>query len=133
MKFDRSTIIGFVVLAALFFGYFYFNNREQATYLKEKERTDSIAAANRPKPDTLAFRQDSMRADSNNRIIRSGSFQSAINGREELAYIENDLFRIAFTTKGGQPKWIELKKYKNMDSGFVKLLNTPNDKISYII
>ncbi|MET0637806.1 MAG: membrane protein insertase YidC [Chitinophagaceae bacterium] len=133
MKFDRSTIIGFVVLALLFFGYFYYNNKEQAIMLKEKERTDSIAAANRPKPDTLAFRQDSIRSDSNNRIIRSGYFQSSISGTEEIAYLENDVFRVAFTSKGGQPKWVELKKFKNMDSGHVRLASMPHDKISYIV
>ncbi len=31
MNFDRNTVIGFVVLAALFFGYFYYNNKEQAS------------------------------------------------------------------------------------------------------
>ncbi|RYY59978.1 MAG: membrane protein insertase YidC [Chitinophagaceae bacterium] len=133
MKFDRNTVLGFVVLGLLFFGYFYFNNKEQAAYLKEKERVDSIALANQPKPDTLAFKKDSLRADSSNRQIRSGYFQSAINGSEQLVYLENDLFRIAFTTKGGQPKWIELKKYKNMDSGFVRLANTARDRISYTV
>ena len=49
MKFDRNTVIGFVVLAALFFGYFYYTNKEQATYKKEKARIDSIAQCQQTK------------------------------------------------------------------------------------
>ena len=36
MKFDRNTVIGFVVLAGLFFGYFYFTNKQQKDYQKQK-------------------------------------------------------------------------------------------------
>ena len=64
MKFDRNTVIGFVILAALFFGYFFYTNQEQTTYRKEQARLDSIKNANNPKPDTLAQKIDSARADS---------------------------------------------------------------------
>jgi YidC/Oxa1 family membrane protein insertase len=50
-----------------------------------------------------------------------------------LVYAENDVFKIAFTTKGGQPKWVELKKFKDQDSGLVKLAGTDFDKINYSV
>ena len=65
------------------------------------------------------------------RITASGIFNDTANSKEEVIYAENNLFKIAFTTKGGQPKWVELKKFKNMDSGHVKLANTAFDQISY--
>ncbi len=133
MNFDRNTVIGFVVLAALFFGYFYYNNQEQATFKKEKARLDSIAAANRPKPDTLALKIDAARADSIDNITKAGDFQTAANGTEQLTEVKTDLVKIIFTNKGGQPKWVELSKYKNMDSGRVKLAASDFDKISYTI
>ena len=52
MKFDRNTVIGFVLLALLFFGFFYFNNQEQARVAKNKAIQDSIAKAALPKPKT---------------------------------------------------------------------------------
>jgi len=131
MKFDRNTVIGFVVLAVLFFGYFFYTNREQAAYRQEKARLDSIANANKPKPDPLVQKMDSVRADSVRRITASGIFNDTANAKEQVVYAENDLFKIAFTTKGGQPKWVELKKFKNMDSGHVKLANSAFDQISY--
>lgn len=135
MKFDRNTVIGFVVLAALFFGYFYYTNQEQAAYRKEKARVDSIANAAKPQPklDTLAQRIDSARADSIDKFARAGQFQKSATGTEELIYAENELMKVCFTNKGGQPKWVELKNFKNMDSGHVKLAAAATDKISYAI
>ncbi|MEP7372629.1 MAG: membrane protein insertase YidC [Chitinophagaceae bacterium] len=131
MKFDRNTVIGFVILAALFFGYFFYTNQEQAAYKKEKARIDSIANANKPKPDPLAQKIDSARADTANKIANAGDFPAI--GNEQLLEVKNQLFTIAFTNKGGQPKWIELSKFKNMDSGHVRLAAADFDKISYRI
>jgi YidC/Oxa1 family membrane protein insertase len=133
MKFDRNTILGFVILAALFFGYFFYTNKEQAASVKEKQRQDSIANALRPKPDTLAVKIDSVKADSLNKIARSGIFQNTANDIEKIDTVKTNLFTIAFTNKGGQPKWIELNNFKNMDSGLVKLAASDFDKISYTI
>ena len=133
MKFDRNTVIGFVVLAALFFGYFFYTNQEQAAYKKEKARIDSIANVNKPKPDPLAQKIDSAKADTLNKIANAGDFQNAAIGTEQLLEVKNELFTIAFTNKGGQPKWIELSKFKNMDSGHVRLAAADFDKISYRI
>ena len=62
MKFDRNTVIGFLLLALLFFGLFYFNSQESARLAKNSEidrknkaaqaTQDSIAKANQPKPKT---------------------------------------------------------------------------------
>ena len=133
MNFDRNTVIGFVVLAALFFGYFFYTNQEQASYRKEQARIDSIANANKPKPDSLAQKIDSARADTINKITNAGDFQNAAIGAEQLVDVNTDLFKIVFTNKGGQPKWVELKKFKNMDSGHVKLAASNFDKIGYNI
>ncbi|MET0392259.1 MAG: membrane protein insertase YidC [Chitinophagaceae bacterium] len=137
MKFDRNTVLGFVILALLFFGYFFYNNKEQAAQkeavLKEQARKDSIANANRPKTDTLALKADSLRADSINAVTQAGHFGGAGNGTEQLVYAENDVFKVAFTTKGGQPKWVELKKFRNMDSGLVRLAATGVNNIGYFI
>jgi len=133
MKFDRNTVIGFVILAALFFGYFFYTNQEQAAYKKEKARIDSIANANKPKPDPLAQKIDSVKADSIGKLTNAGDFQNAANGTEQMTKVDNELFTVAFTNKGGQPKWIELKKFKSMDSGHVRLAAADFDKISYRI
>jgi YidC/Oxa1 family membrane protein insertase len=133
MNFDRNTVIGFVVLAALFFGYFYFTNKEQSNFRKEQARIDSITNTQKPKPDTLVAKADSVKADSINKITKEGHFKGAGQGAEQLTDVRTDLFTITFTNKGGQPKSIELNKFKNKDSGLVKLAGSDFDKISYRI
>lgn len=134
MKFDRNTIIGFALLAILFFFYFYYNNKQQAAYQKEQARKDSIQNALKPKLDTAAYRVDSLRADSQRNVAQAGTFSQSATGTEQLIFAENELFKIAFTNKGGQPKYVELKKFKSaVDSQMVKLAASGFNKISYAI
>jgi YidC/Oxa1 family membrane protein insertase len=133
MNFDRNTIIGFVILAVLFVGYFFYTTKEQQAYQQAKARQDSIAAASRPKQDVNALRRDSLAADSVARVSAAGGFNAAINGTEQLQTIENDVLKITFTNKGGQPKGVELKNFKGPDSTNVKLAASDFDKITYAI
>jgi len=133
MNFDRNTVIGFVVLAVLFFGYFYFINKEQAATRQKKAIEDSIANAQRPKQskDTLAEKKVQAVNDSLEKVTSAGHFQKAATGTEQTVVLENDVFKIAFSNKGGQPKWVELKKFKNQDSSQVRLASSDFDNINY--
>lgn len=132
MNFDRNTVLGFIVLALLFFGYFWYSSKEQAAFRKEQARIDSITNANKPKQDPATIKIDSVRTDSQQRISSGGStFANAGNGSENLLVAENDLVKITFTNKGGQPKMVELKKFKQPDSSLVKLASSDFDKIDY--
>src|SRR5262245_37685584 len=120
MKFDRNTIIGFAILALLFIGYFWTTSREQAKYreklAKEKHIKDSIANANRPTNDTIALKKDSLKTDSFKKAAVTGIFKKPGADTEKLVYINTGLVKIAFSNKGGQPKWVDLKKFRNQDS-----------------
>ena len=137
MKFDRNTVLGFVILAALFIGYFYFTSKEQNAVQKQKQiekaYNDSVIAANKPKEDPITARKDSIATDSVAKFIKAGQFQTAVTGTEQLVVVENKVLKVTFTTKGGQPKKIELKNYKGHDSTLVKLAATDFDKIGYTI
>ena len=137
MKTDKNTVIGFVLLGILFIGYFWFSSQQQQVLLKEQKRIqDSVAqvqAKQQPMVDTVAARLDSLRRDSIAQVQAAGSFQTAAIGTEQISVVENDLVKISFSNKGGQPKSFELKKYKSFDSSKVVLAGTPFDNISYNI
>jgi YidC/Oxa1 family membrane protein insertase len=132
MKFDRNTVIGFVALAVLFIGYFIYNSKEQQAFMKQKARQDSILNASKPKTDTLALKQDSARQDTLKNNINTGGFQQ-VTGTEEIDTVENTVMTIAFTSKGGHPKWVELKSFKDQNKRLVRLASTDFDKFSYDI
>ena len=137
MKFDRNTVIGFSLLAILFFLFFYFNNKQQQESQRqariEKAREDSILRANQPKVDSNLVRQQQAIADSQQKIAQAGKFDKAANGTETITTVENELFKISFSNKGGQPVGVELKKFKGIDSLPVKLAADAFNKISYRI
>ncbi len=137
MKFDRNTILGFVILAALFFGYFYYTNKDQKASAKfkreqaEKDQRikDSIDLVNKPLQDSLNRIRDSVDKKEIVGIFRD----TTVKGTEQLVVAENELIKVTFTSKGGQPKKVELKNFKGRDSSWVRLAGTDFDKISYTI
>ncbi|HVG16548.1 MAG TPA: membrane protein insertase YidC [Chitinophagaceae bacterium] len=131
MNFDRNTVIGFVALALLFIGYFYFTTTEQQAYQLEKARLDSIELAKRPPVDTAALKAQTVRIDSLQTKSAAGGFAGGTGGTEQLTFVETKLVKVAFTNKGGQVRWVELKNFKGPDSTNVKLASTDFDKLNY--
>jgi len=139
MKFERNTVIGFVLLAILFFGYFWFNSQEQNKQLawkKEQDRIKFVQDSTRKSQDSIARSKNIPQQNPTQPVATaadSTGFQQALKGTETTTPIETDLLNIAFTNKGGQPKWVELKQFKGPDSSNVKLGATAFDGITYRI
>lgn len=93
---------------------------------------DSIASI-QPQKNTPLVTLDSITTDSLSRMASAGQFATNGYGKELITMVENDLVKIAFTNKGGMPKYFELKKYLSIDSSQVKLGSTPFDKFTYRI
>lgn len=125
-------MIGFVLLAALLFAYFTYTSKEQQAMRRETARKDSIARANQPRKDTVrpAGLDTNIQA-TNNQQIKAGQYRQAANAPEQILFMENEVFRIAFSTRGGQPKWVELKKFKAQDSSLVRLAGGEFNRIDY--
>jgi len=127
-----------VLLAILFFAYFYFSNQQNAAYqAKEKHDLDSIALVKQSQmklQDTSAINKEFLKKDSIEKLSAAGDFTTAGIGKEELTTIENDVIKVTFTNKGGAVKQVELKKYNSsFDGKPVVLGGTPDDKLSYQI
>ena len=135
MKLDRNTVVGFLLLAVLLIGYFIYTSKEQAAFRAKKAKEDSIANANKPKPviNSNRLKLDSVRADTVINKTKAGQYQSASLSPVKDTIIDNGVLRITFSTKGGQPKKVELKNFKGVDSSLVKLASTDFDKIDYAI
>ena len=139
MKFERNTVIGFVLLAILFFGYFWFNSQEQNRQLawkKEQDRIKFVQDSSRRSQDSIVRSKNIPQQNPSQPIATaadSAGFLQALNGSETVTPIETNLLTVVFTNKGGQPKSVELKQFKGPDSAFVKLGATDFDKITYKI
>ncbi|HEY0680408.1 MAG TPA: membrane protein insertase YidC [Chitinophagaceae bacterium] len=129
---DRNTVIGFALLAVLLFLYLYFSTKgSQEAQLQKKAFEDSVARVQAAaKRDSILARKDTVALALPDTV---GGLQRAGYGTEQLQALENNVVKVEFSNKGGQPKSVTLKSYKSYGGGQVVLLNTPFDRLSYTI
>ena len=134
---DRNSVIGFLLLGVLLIGYIFFNQKQQAGAAREKARQDSIAELNKPKTpavtDTinLAAAAADGHLDSSHQALLNGefgAFAAAAAGNVQNTVLENDVVKITFTNKGGQPASVQLKEYKTYDGAPLMLLQGGKQK-----
>ncbi len=128
---DRNTVIGFVLLAVLFFGYFYYTRQGQLAVEKERQHQQDSLDKLKPKIDTsikVAAKPDSIRTNA----LASGVIQDS-SGKEELMTVENKVLKITFSNKGGQPQKIELKDFQTFDKRPLILEDGHFNNISYAV
>lgn len=134
---DKKTILGIVVVAALFLGFAYVNTKQQEKYQQEmaawQAYQDSVAAASRPAvpaadstadgaagsaaatpgevtaPETAADMAETVRQ---RRIAAMGEYLTAAQeGEPEEFTVENEVMAVRFSTRGGQITGVTLKDY----------------------
>jgi YidC/Oxa1 family membrane protein insertase len=133
MGMDRNTVIGFVLLGLLLFIYLFTATKNSQQLERQKlQQADSLAAVKKIQ-EALHVVQDSAKVK-----VASGDsltgFNKAIGGSEKLMTVENNLLKIVFSNKGGQPKEVILKKFKLYDSSFVQLMDSSlGNRLSYPI
>jgi YidC/Oxa1 family membrane protein insertase len=133
MGMDRNTVIGFVLLALLFFGYFYYSKQGQLTAEKQKQHIQDSLNRLKPKVDTTLQMQaiaDSLHTKKDSSL--SGLMQDT-TGKEQLITVENKLLKITFSNKGGQPKTIVVKDFETFDHKPLVLQDGSFNNISYAI
>ncbi|MEO6328315.1 MAG: membrane protein insertase YidC [Ginsengibacter sp.] len=129
---DRNSVIGFVLLALLFFGYFFYTQKGQASLEKQTQHVlDSTARVN-ARINKAVTAKTAVKRDSGF-LSASGGFQQDSSLKEQLINLENDVVKITFTNKGGQPKIVQLKKFETFDHKPLILQNGAFNNISYVI
>jgi YidC/Oxa1 family membrane protein insertase len=128
---DKNTIIGFTLIGLLLFGMMYMNSRSQKAYQDEQKRIADSIEKTKPKVNPLVAKADSLKADSIKKFNTQQQSTFQIPTNEELTVVENNVLKITFTNKGGQPKIVELKKFKTYDGKPVLVQSGAFNKINY--
>ncbi|MDE5579080.1 MAG: membrane protein insertase YidC [Alistipes sp.] len=121
---DKKSIVGIAVIALLFAGFVFFSNREQKRYQQElaewQAYQDSVAAAQRPAApaaeaavEATASAADNTAAEMQQRraALIGDALAGAAEAPAEEFTVENDVFAVRFSTRGGQIKGVTLKDY----------------------
>jgi YidC/Oxa1 family membrane protein insertase len=132
---DRNSVIGFLLLGVLTVGYIFYSSKQQSTAIKEKARQDSVLALNKPKTPVVDTTGTLTAGplDSAHQVLLNGEFgvfAVAAAGTEEKTVLENDVVKITFTNKGGQPAIVQLKDYKTYDGAPLMLQQGSFNRLS---
>lgn len=121
---DKNSVIGFVLIAAIFLGFTVFENKRAAKYAEFKAQQDSIALAQMPfdSSSVVSLGESSDGASVADNVTapvyKDSCLQAAsdVNSVPEMVVLENSKIRIQLTTKGAQPYSVKVKDYYNYDS-----------------
>lgn len=134
MGMDRNTVIGFVLIGLLMMGMFYFNSQGSKAYIADQKRIEDSLIKARPPKDTVALIKDSLNAASIKLLQSAGGFSNNLANQEQLTVVENEVLKITFSSKGGQPQKVELKKFNTYNGEAVVVLQRNEfNKISYAV
>ena len=123
---DKNSIIGFIAIGCVLFGFTFYQSRLARQQMEYQAQLDSIARAEslaqaaadsvaevlNPK-DTAVMAVVPVQPVS----IYKDSLLDASHGLEgQIITLENDVFELAFSTKGAQPHSARIKDFRNYDS-----------------
>ncbi len=100
------------------------------------KNSHELEAQRKRAQDSIAFVQAKQAADVRARdtaktvvarIDTLKGFEKAAQGTEQLTTIENEVIRVVFSNKGGQPVSVTLKQFKSYDSSQVRLIDSGTD------
>ena len=133
MGMDRNTVIGFILIGALLIGMFIINSKSRLAYEGEQKRiADSVANAKaviKSINDTSTLSGNAVQTIGVQAAKQTGLFFSET--AEQFPVLENDVFKITFSSKGAQPRIVELKKYKKSNGRPVIIQQGDFNKLSY--
>lgn len=131
---DKKTIIGLVLICAVFMVFSYLNRPSEEELARQKHYNDSVAAAQKQLKskaktkttektidETAELLQiinnqssnDSLKAEAKKKIEEKYAvFSNAVNRQEQKISLENDVYKVDFTNKGGQVSQVTLKEYQ---------------------
>ncbi len=116
---DKNSIIGFVLIALILFGFTFFESRQARQRAEQQRQLDSIALANMPADTAAAVNvadalQAAPSAAPEAQAIYTDSLLEAAYAQEgEIVTLENELLKLEFNTKGAQPYSANIKKYSS--------------------
>ena len=120
MNTDKNTVIGFILLAGLFFTYFWYTNKQQTELAAYKKHFDDSVMMLKAEADKAAALKNPVQSDTN--LSKNNTSIAATDSvQEQFTILENELVKVKFSNKGGQVVSVTLKKYTNSQKQLVEL------------
>lgn len=143
---DKKSIIGFVLIIAIFIGYTAWvapskeeRAEQQRVYdsmmaanLEAQRIEDSIIAAKAVQDSLLAAGDSAAAAQGIRRVQDMGAFNLATQGAPQIITLGNDLMQVELNTLGAQVNRVVLSDYRTYDSNELVLITPADDNMNLI-
>lgn len=132
---DKNTIIGFVLMAAVLFGFTWYNQPSQEEIMAQQKQ-DSIAAVQKEKEKVKKIEKEAKAAEMAQNAVQDSTalFFSALNGEEKDVVLENEKIALTFSTKGGVVKKAVVKNFKDREgNNDVVLFDKSEQQLNFIL
>lgn len=128
---NRDTIIGAILIAAIFIGFTIYNQPSKEQLARQKAINDSIALVQKHRLDSINLAKAQLQTSTSQAVQaapiaqnesrkalveRYGLFANSKEGENEFFTVETDLYKIKFSNKGGRVYSVELKDYQTYDT-----------------
>lgn len=142
---DKNTIIGLVMIFAIFIGFTIYNQPSKEQLEKIQQRRDSLALVqikrdsarivmdqvNQQAGENQLISDQPTQAESSEMRDKLGRFANAGTGEDKEFIIENEVMKIRISKKGGKILNVRLKDYLTYDTLPLDLFNHNNPKFGY--
>ena len=135
MNIDKNTVIGFILMAIVFFGFMFYEGKVQKERAEQMQKEQVVQAVAQQKSDSIkvveeekqALKEMEQKSDSSNILF------AARQQNEGTTVIENELLKLTIQNKGGQLARAELKDptYKNQQGGPVVLFDQGDSEMQF--
>ena len=141
---NKNSIIGFILIMGLFFAWAWWtmpSKEEQEQQAKAQRYADSINYVKKKQAEAHYAEQQQLLQEAaivqnvaahkqQNQIKNFGLFSNSSEQEEQLYQLENDVFTIAISNRGGIVHHVSLKDYKRYDSVAVTLFDPKTVKLA---
>lgn len=132
---DKNTIVGFVLIAAVLFGFNWFT-RPSTEEIQEQRKQDSIAALVKKKEEIQIKKAQKKQIEAQMAALQDSTalFYSARQGQAKDIVLSNEKVAITLSTKGGTVTKAVIKNFKDRDDNKdVTLFEKKDQQLNFIL
>lgn len=114
---DKNTLIGFVLIAAVLFGFTWYNqpSKEQIEAQRTKDSIENVAKQKAEQQRLLAEKEKQAAKLEEEKKDSSALFFKARNGSENKIVLENEKIAVTFSSKGAVAEKVVIKNFEDND------------------
>ena len=123
---DKNSIIGFILIAAILFGFTFYQSRQEQTAVSSAYSPLAVSADTVKTDLPAALPEEASVKEPATAIFKDSMLDSAYVAASEIVVLENDRLKVEFNTRGACPHSVKVKDYYNYDGSELQIFK-PGD------